>query len=277
MATIRGNNADNILTGTPNDDSIFGLGGKDKLFGLAGIDLLDGGTGNDRMEGGSGDDSYYVDSPGDLIIEQANADGSFGDTVFSTVSYTLPNNVENLTLTGTRNINGTGNNESNTLIGNIGDNKLTGLDGSDSLIGDTDRFSNLSGDARGGNDFLYGGAADDSLLGDSFSISDSARGGSDHLIGGEGQEYLYGDALFMGGNARGGNDYLDGGPEYGFPSGDFLSGDCSEMGGNARGGNDYLNGGPGYGTLRTRAGISGSGCCPWCDGIVPFRMEGVAV
>ena len=48
------------------------------------------------MEGGLGDNSYYVDSPGDLII--ADADVFSTDTVLSTVSYTLPNNVENLTL-----------------------------------------------------------------------------------------------------------------------------------------------------------------------------------
>jgi len=93
MATIRGNNADNTLTGTPNNDSIFGFGGND---------LLDGGLGKDRMEGGLGDNSYHVDNPGDRVIEPADVDFSFStDTVLSTVSYTLPDNVENLTLTGT--------------------------------------------------------------------------------------------------------------------------------------------------------------------------------
>jgi len=205
------------------------------------------------MEGGLGNDTYYVDNPGDRVIEPADAGAPdfSNDTVFSSVSFTLANNVENLTLTGIRNINGTGNDESGLLAGNIGNNKLIGgtvLYGD--MVGDTDGFfSRLSGDAHGGNDFLYGGAGDDFLWGDSVVIEDSARGGNDHLIGGEGQDYLYGDASFMYGNARGGNDYLDGGPQYGFPSGNFLSGDCSEMGGNARGGNDYLNGGPGYGTL----------------------------
>jgi Ca2+-binding RTX toxin-like protein len=100
MATIKGNNADNTLTGTPNDDSIFGLGGNDRLFGLAGNDLLDGGTGKDRMEGGPDNDNYYVDNPGDQVVEQAGADFGFADSVFSTVSYTLANNVEDLVLTG---------------------------------------------------------------------------------------------------------------------------------------------------------------------------------
>jgi serralysin len=208
MATIKGNNVDNTLTGTPNDDSIFGFGGNDRLFGLAGNDLLDGGTGKDRMEGGLGDDSYHVDSPGDRVIEQANADEFFNtDTVLSTVSYTLPSNVENLTLTGTRDINGTGNAESNVLIGNAGDNKLNGLDAEDELYGDA---SSLSGDARGGNDQLSGEGFDyDKLYGDASSLSGHARGGNDQLFG-ESFDPLFGDAGYMSGNARGGNDRLEG-------------------------------------------------------------------
>ncbi|MEB3191472.1 MAG: Calx-beta domain-containing protein [Snowella sp.] len=57
------------------------------------------------------------------------------DMVYSSVTYTLPSTVENLTLTGTGNINGTGNDNNNIIIGNIGNNTLTGAAGIDTLIG----------------------------------------------------------------------------------------------------------------------------------------------
>ncbi len=60
---------------------------------------------------------YIVNHAGDVVVE-ANGQGT--DTVLSSVTYTLPNNVENLTLTGTGNINGTGNELANVLIGNSG-------------------------------------------------------------------------------------------------------------------------------------------------------------
>ena len=68
--------------------SIFGLGGNDRLSVWRETILLDGGTGSDRMEGGPGENTYYVDSPGDLIIEPADDDFRIMDTVFSSVSYT---------------------------------------------------------------------------------------------------------------------------------------------------------------------------------------------
>src|SRR5262249_52715447 len=75
---------------------------------------LTGNSAANVLNGGGGNDTYYV-STGDSVVEAANG-GT--DTVYSDVTFILGANVENLTLTGTGAINGTGNNLANTLIGN---------------------------------------------------------------------------------------------------------------------------------------------------------------
>ena len=119
-------------TGNTLDNIIIGNSGNNTLTGLAGNDTLDGGAGNDTMVGGAGNDTYVVDSTGDIVTESASA-GT--DTVLSSITYTLGANVENLTLTGTANINGTGNTLANILIGNSGNNILNGGAGNDTMQG----------------------------------------------------------------------------------------------------------------------------------------------
>jgi Ca2+-binding RTX toxin-like protein len=128
---ITGTPGNDTLIGTSGDDVIQGLGGKDTLRGLAGNDLLDGGVGADVLVGGAGDDTYVVDHAGDVVTENA---GEGTDTVQSSVTYTLGPNVENLTLTGSSAINGTGNALNNILTGNSGKNVLKGGAGNDTYI-----------------------------------------------------------------------------------------------------------------------------------------------
>jgi Ca2+-binding RTX toxin-like protein len=260
---IAGDNDNNLLSGTSSSDLILGYGGNDTLNGGAGNDTLNGGAGNDRMTGGIGNDTYIVDSSGDIITENLN-EGI--DTVQSSISYTLGANLENLILTGTGAINGTGNSLNNTLTGNSGNNALNGGAGNDALNGGAGNDT-LNGGT--GADTLTGGTGNDVYVVDSSSdrIDEKINEGTDtvqasvsftldaantlnHLtltgtgnINGTGN----GNANIITGNSgnntltgAGGNDTLDGG-----------AGNDKLLGGD---GNDILVGGAGNDTLTGGSG-----------------------
>ena len=145
-----GNGLNNSLTGNTANNSLNGGAGADTLNGSTGIDTLDGGTGDDILNGGLGNDIYYVDSTGDSITEDTVTTDI--DTVNSSINWTLGNNLEKLTLTGTAAINGTGNTLNNTITGNTGNNVLTGNDGNDVLNGGN------------GTDTLIGGLGNDTYV-----------------------------------------------------------------------------------------------------------------
>ena len=124
------------INGTGNElaNILLGNSAVNTLNGAAGDDLLDGGAGADTLIGGLGNDSYLVDNIGDVITETSSPDSGI-DSVNSSVSYTLSDYVENLTLIGAAALNGTGNALNNILTGNAADNSLDGGAGADTLIG----------------------------------------------------------------------------------------------------------------------------------------------
>jgi Ca2+-binding RTX toxin-like protein len=168
------------ISGTGNElaNAITGNAAPNLLLGLAGDDTLDGGAGADTMRGGDGNDTYYVDNTADLADESPAQDalprapallprdpatgGANIDTVISQVSYTLRANIENLELTGSDDLTGTGNELDNLITGNDGDNVLSGLAGVDIIDGGL------------GNDTIDGGAGDDTVGGgpgdDTFTV-----------------------------------------------------------------------------------------------------------
>ncbi|MFN6153672.1 MAG: bluetail domain-containing putative surface protein, partial [Dolichospermum sp.] len=146
-------NVENLtLTGTA---AINGTGnaGNNVITGNGANNILNGGAGAgiDTLIGGLGNDIYVVDSATDTITELANG-GT--DTIQSSVTYTIAAaNVENLTLTGTAAINGTGNDGNNVITGNGANNILNGGAGNNILNGGA------------GNDILTGGLGKDTLIG----------------------------------------------------------------------------------------------------------------
>lgn len=156
---IMGNTGKNTLTGDDGNDYLNGSSGADTLYGGNGKDTLNGGDGVDSLIGGADDDNYYVDNTTDSVTEDLTGGK---DIVLSTANYTLPVHVENLTLTGSGEINGTGNSADNVITGNDGKNTLTGDDGNDYLKGGSGVDSLVGGN---GNDFLNGGLGDDALNG----------------------------------------------------------------------------------------------------------------
>jgi Ca2+-binding RTX toxin-like protein len=150
--TITTYGGNDIINGGAGNDTIRTGAGNDVINGGDGNDILDGGAGNDKLTGGKGNDTYIVDSIGDSIFETSTLITEI-DTVEASITYTLGANLENLTLTGSGAIDGTGNSLNNILIGNSRNNTLKGGDGNDTLIG------------GGGSDILVGGAGNDVLTG----------------------------------------------------------------------------------------------------------------
>jgi Ca2+-binding RTX toxin-like protein/molybdopterin-binding protein len=215
---ITGNAAANILKGGTGNDTLLGGAGNDKLYGELGADSMNGGTGNDI---------YYVDNAGDIVTESSDSVSGGLDTVISTVTRALGNYQENLTLSGSLAINGTGNTLANTIIGNAAANTLKGGAGKDALDGglgvDTADYSDkttavlvtLNGatavtvsvggvgeDSIKNIENLIGGSAADTLTGDSLANVLNGGAGNDKLTGGSGNDTLRGST---------GNDVLDGG------------------------------------------------------------------
>ncbi|HSV61092.1 MAG TPA: peroxidase family protein [Variovorax sp.] len=191
--TLDGGIGNDTLDGGAGNDTLTAGAGNDNLFGDDGNDVLDGGIGNDAMNGGDGDDTFLVDSATDTVAEGG---GGGTDTVQSSVTYTITDaDVENLTLLGTGNINGTGNGSANVLTGNSGNNVLTGGGGTDTAnyaaaaAAVTVSLAAVGAQATGGagNDTL---SSIENLVGSALGDTLTAGAGANLLSGGGGNDTL---------------------------------------------------------------------------------------
>jgi Ca2+-binding RTX toxin-like protein len=186
---------DDVIMGTYFEDHINAKGGNDTVStfesndtidGEGGDDFLDGGAGADTLIGGTGNDTFVVDNTGDVVIENAN-EGI--DTVQSSISFTLGDDIENLILIGDESIDGTGNGLDNTLAGNNGYNNLAGGAGNDTYVFDLGGGLDTITDTSGSDTILFGqGIALEDL---SFTVD--ASGAHVRILDSEG--YQTGDGL----------------------------------------------------------------------------------
>lgn len=223
---ITGNTGSNVLDGQGGNDTLDGGSANDVLLGQEGDDFLNGGTGNDTLYGSVGNDTYVVDNTtGDVVIEGLN-EGT--DLVTTTVSYTLTDNVENLTLyvgnpliIPTLNIDGTGNGLNNVITGNTGVNIINGSLGNDTMIGlrgnDIYYIDNLKDviieksfaeDSLGGIDTAFISVNNDTLDGnvENLTLIGSALRGTGNTL----NNRLIGNSLANTLMGLEGNDFLDG-------------------------------------------------------------------
>ena len=226
---LHGEAGSDFLYAHNGNDALYGGSENDELFGYGGNDLLDGGTGADWMVGGSGNDTYMVDNAGDSVVEYS---GGGTDTVQSSITYSLGSHVENLTLTGSAAINGTGNSANNILTGNSGANILVGGAGHDTL------------DGMGGADTLIGGTGNDTYvvddLGDTVSEgsgegTDLVRASINYTLGANLENLTLIGSSAINGTGNGLNNVITGNA-----ANNILSGGS---------GNDTLNGGDGDDTF----------------------------
>ncbi len=268
--TIDAGAGNDYIQGGADNDSLLGGSGIDYIDGGGGNDTLNGGTGNDFLIGNFGNDFYVVDSTGDSITEYSAEDGT--DTVLSSVSWTLGNFLENLTLTGTASINGTGNSLNNIINGNNGNNGLTGGDGNDTLNG------------GGGKDTLIGGAGNDTYIIDSNTdtLVEFSNGGIDTVRSSVSYTLsnFFDNLILTGSNAingtgNGGNNVITGNNANNVLNGSSgndtvsgLSGNDTLIGGS---GNDVLIGGGGNDTFKYATGSAFSNATIGKDTISDFH------
>ncbi|MDC7827074.1 M10 family metallopeptidase, partial [Pseudomonas sp. BLCC-B13] len=137
---LTGNTGDNILTGNAADNR------------------LDGGAGKDTLIGGLGNDIYVV-SAVDTIVETSTNPAEIDTVISSAMSWTLGDNLENLTLSGEMAFDARGNSLDNVLIGTARNNSLYGFAGNDRL------------DGGAGGDNLRGGEGNDIYVVDNVGDS----------------------------------------------------------------------------------------------------------
>jgi trimeric autotransporter adhesin len=165
---LSANNADSLTAGSGNDTVIAwgntdtlnaGTGGTliyaegtgDKVTGGAGTDSLVAYGASNTLIGGSGNENLLVDTATTVVNVSA---GVGHDTVFSAVSYTVPTNVANMTLTGTASLTATGNTGNDSIVGNTGGDTFYAGTGVDTFVG------NGGSSAAGDSFYLFGNSSD---------------------------------------------------------------------------------------------------------------------
>ena len=188
------------ISGTANSatDSITGNAGSDTLTGGAGSDTLVAGTGVATLIGGSGNGIFVVNSASDVV---QNTYTTTNDTLESSVTYTLPTNVNDLVLTGTASLKGTANSGTDTLTSNTGVDTLVGGTGNDTFIVSnasdvvTDTSSTANNTVDSSVTYTLPTDVNSLVLTGTASLTGTANSGDDTLTSNTGKDTLVGGTL----------------------------------------------------------------------------------
>jgi Ca2+-binding RTX toxin-like protein len=167
------------------------------IIGNSGNNTLSGGLGADTLKGGLGNDIYVVNDALDTIIDIGGV-----DTIRTSLSTLLLNDIERLELIGLGDITGVGNASDNVIIGNPGDNYLEGGAGIDILTGGAggdgfyiayngvNKSADTITDFSSGEDLIMLDLASFGVSASSLGLSSSGMAGSDSLVSGAGAHAL---------------------------------------------------------------------------------------
>ena len=130
---------------------------------------MQGGGGGDTLVGNTGDTTFIVTNPNDVVVDQAN---SGVDSVVAYVPFTLPDNVQNLTVSNDFNY-AVGNSLDNLIIVN-GAQWVDGGAGNDVLVGGSGAAV-FEEDGGTGNDVIYGWHGGDTIQFNNTALTNYAQ------------------------------------------------------------------------------------------------------
>jgi Ca2+-binding RTX toxin-like protein len=173
----------------------YGGDGNDKLDATTDVwepdGSFSGGDNTDNLYGGAGNDTYFVCEAKDKVYEDPQ--GGIDKVIAHQADCVLPDNVENLQMTGgyypSGEFHGTGNDLANVMT----------VEGIAVYVGDLSYVfdgkggnDKISGYAQGGDDTILGGGGNDTLYGRAAGDNDGYYSDADTIRGGSGNDLIYG-------------------------------------------------------------------------------------
>ena len=192
------------LYGDDNDDDFYGYNHtiSGSLYGGAGNDYFVQFGNHDShavtLYGGLGNDIYRADALNPATFVENALEGTDTVQVARGVSYTLPTNIENISVQG---FSGSSTGNAATLTGNGLNNAIATHNNAETVSGldGNDRLSAKGGDdtldGGNGNDYLDGGTGNDTIAGGSGNDTLQGRSGNDVMTGGAGDDVYYVDSI----------------------------------------------------------------------------------
>jgi Ca2+-binding RTX toxin-like protein len=194
------------IVGTANggNDSLTANTGSDTLVAGMGVDTLVSGTsGADSLVGGSGNDTFFVNNTADVVTDTAIA---ASNVISSTVSFTLPTDVNSLIFTGTAALKATGNSGNDSLTANTGSDTLVGGSGIDTLVSGTSGTDSLVGGS--GNDLFFVNNTADIVTDTSTATSNTLSSTVSYTLPTNVNTLIFTGTAALKGTANTGNDSL---------------------------------------------------------------------